>query len=272
MSKLTRIALVMAVLVPTPAWPDSLEIIPLRHRTVEQVLPVLRPLLEPGGTVSGTQNTLIVRTSPKNLADLKQVLANIDKAPRRLLILVRQDASSSVGQRAAELSGTVGAGRVVIGSGGSASERGVTARASDTRFLSESGIVQQIQVLEGSPAMIHTGQSVPTVSRTVTPGPRGAVINESVTYREVTSGFEVMPRLIGDQVMLDISPRRETPGAAGSVDIQRAASTVSGRLGEWFELGEMVQDQSGRQTGPLSGSGALRQDYRRIWVKVEEIN
>ncbi|HEX4797817.1 MAG TPA: secretin N-terminal domain-containing protein [Burkholderiales bacterium] len=272
MSKLIRIAVVAAILAPAPAWPQSLEIVPLKHRTVDQVLPILRPLLEPGGTISGTQSTLIVRTSPRNLAELKQVLANIDKAPRRLLISVRQDASIARERREAEVSGTLGTGRVVIGSGSPANERGVTARITDTGSSSESGLVQQIQVLEGSPARIQTGQSVPVVNRTVTPGPRGTVASESVIYRDVATGFEVVPRVVGDRVMLDVSSQRETPGAAGSADVQRMASTVSGRLGEWIELGGIVQEESSRQSDLLYGSGALRQDNRRIWVKVEEIH
>jgi type II secretory pathway component GspD/PulD (secretin) len=274
MGKLIRIAVVAVILAPAPApaWSQSLEMIPLKHRTVDQVLPILRPLLEPGGTISGTQSTLIVRTSPRNLAEIKQVLANIDKAPRRLLISVRQDASIARERREAQVSGTLGTGRVVIGSGSPANERGVTARITDTGSSSESDLVQQIQVLEGSPAWIQTGQSVPIVNRTVTPGPRGPVTSESVIYRDVASGFEVVPRVVGDRVMLDVSPRRETPGATGSVDVQRMASTVSGRLGEWIELGGMIQEESSRQSGLLYGSGALRQDNRRIRVKVEEIH
>ncbi len=272
MSKLIRIAVVAAILAPAPGWPQSLEMIPLKHRTVEQVLPILRPLLEPGGTISGTHNTLIVRTSSRNLAELKQVLANIDKAPRRLLISVRQDASIARERHEAQVSGTLGTGRVVIGSGSPTNERGVTARVTETGSLSESDLVQQIQVLEGSPAWIQTGQSVPIVNRTVTSSPRGTVTSESVIYRDIASGFEVVPRIVGDRVMLDVSPRRETPEAAGSVDVQRMGSTASGRLGEWIELGGMIREESSRQAGLLYGSGALHQDNRRIWVKVEEIH
>jgi hypothetical protein len=272
MSKLLRGVLLAAILTPLPVWPDPLEMIPLKHRTADQVLPVLRPLLEQGGTISGTQSTLIVRTSPRNLAELKQVLASIDKAPRRLLISVRQDASATAERRSAEIGGTLGAGRVVIGSGGLANEPGVSARLTDTRSSNESGLVQQIQVLEGSPALIQVGQSAPIENRVVTPGPRGTVISESVTYRDVASGFEVVPRVLGDRVMLDINARRETPGVAGGVNAQRTASTVSGRLGEWLELSAMARDESSRQTGLLSGAGTLRHDHRRIWVKVEDIH
>ena len=37
-----------------------MEIIPLKYRTVEQVLPSLQVLIEPGGALSGMNNQLIV--------------------------------------------------------------------------------------------------------------------------------------------------------------------------------------------------------------------
>src|SRR6478735_9601175 len=71
----------------------AIEVIPLRHRTAEQVIPVLQPLLAPGGALSGQYNQLIVRTSPENLAQIRQVLESIDKPSRRLMISVRFDGS-----------------------------------------------------------------------------------------------------------------------------------------------------------------------------------
>ena len=41
----------------------SLEVLPLRHRSAEQVIPVLRPLVEAGGVLSGQGYRLFVRTS-----------------------------------------------------------------------------------------------------------------------------------------------------------------------------------------------------------------
>ena len=62
------IASTLAVLAGAATAQYALEIIPLRHRTVEQVLPVLQPLVEPGATLSGTRGQLFVRASPANVA------------------------------------------------------------------------------------------------------------------------------------------------------------------------------------------------------------
>jgi type II secretory pathway component GspD/PulD (secretin) len=55
------------------AQQSVLEVIDLKYRSAEQIVPMLKPLLAPGGTVSALQNRLIVRTTPQNLAELRKV-------------------------------------------------------------------------------------------------------------------------------------------------------------------------------------------------------
>ncbi|HEX6266202.1 MAG TPA: secretin N-terminal domain-containing protein, partial [Burkholderiales bacterium] len=89
--KRSALAALLACVAVQAVAQQALEIIPLRHRTVEQVLPVLRPLLEPGGTLTGQRGQLIVRASPANLAELRQALDAIDQPLRRLVLSVRFD-------------------------------------------------------------------------------------------------------------------------------------------------------------------------------------
>jgi len=91
-----------------PGWARAaetqvLEVIPLGYRQAEDVIPMLRPLLAPGGTITGMKNQLVVRTTPSNLTELKQVLATVDAAPRRLMISVRQSAGMDVSRDAASV-------------------------------------------------------------------------------------------------------------------------------------------------------------------------
>lgn len=225
----------------------DVEIITLRHRTLDEVIPVLRPLLEKNGSISGTNDKLVIRASRANIAELRKVVASIDVAPRRLVIHVRQD------------------------SGGGPDGRDSGARVYDSRSASEVRVEQRIQALEGTAATIQIGLSIPVTTRTVTQGPGGAIVSDSVAYRDVTTGFEVVPRIAGERVVLDISPRRDTPASGGAINVQRLASTASGRLGEWFELGRSGPGESRQGEGVVAGTSALRQDVRRVWVKVEEL-
>jgi len=249
----------------------ELEIVTLKYRSAEQVIPVIHPLLAPGGSVSGMQNQLILRTTKANLADLRKVLASIDTLPRRLMITVRQDAEGTGAQRGAELSGGVGSGAVVAGAM-RPDESGVSARIYASKGASGDHVTQQLQVLEGSPANIQVGQSIPVASQTMTRTIDGIAVSNSVAYRDLATGFEVVPRVSGERVFLDISPRREVPvGSRGGADVQHVVTSVSGRLGEWLELGSSISDESSGDAGLLIGAAGMRRDNRRIWVKVEEV-
>ena len=245
----------------------DVEVLTLKYRNAEQVLPILRPLLEPGGAVSGMQNQIVLRASRRNIDEIRRVLASIDSQPRRLMISVRQDTADNVQGRGASV-------------GGSISSRGgadIRARVFDNRNSSDESMSQRLQVLEGYPATINVGQSVPVTTRStigsVTGANQGGLVSETTTYRDASTGFEVVPRLSGDLVQLEISPRRETLAGAGpgSINRQRITTTASGRLGEWFELGGVSQDESRQGAGILYGSSGERRDIRRVWVRVEEI-
>ena len=104
----TARASLFALLVPVAAAvcaQQTFEVIPLRHSTVDQVLPVLRPLLEPGGTLSGHSGQLIVRASPRNVEELRRALESIDRPRRRLQISVRFDDSDAARDAASRRAG-----------------------------------------------------------------------------------------------------------------------------------------------------------------------
>lgn len=240
-SLLAALALFGALLSMAAQGQHSLEIIPLRHRSAEQVLPALLPLMEPGATLTGQGNQLIVRASPANLAELRHALEAIDRSPRRLLILVRYDEIGDAASRN-------------VGVGGRIGERGsrIEVRAADRQSASNERVDQRVQVSEGARAFIASGRSTPIFD--------GSAVRETVT------GFEAMPRLVGDRVQVDLVQRRET------LERQSGVSTsVSARLGEWFEVSRALQDAARRDRGILAERSSHAAEERRVWLKVEEL-
>lgn len=236
MNRRTLVRLVLAALlgsgIHAPRAQQALEIIPLRHRTVEQVLPALQPLLEPGATLSGSRGQLFLRASASNADDIKRVLAAIDLPSRRLQILVRFDDALERERRGIEASGTIGSGGARVG-----------VSAQDSRRTAAERVDQRVQVLEGSRATIFAGRS-----------------ND---YQDLGSGFEVVPRLAGGDVTLEILQRRPN---------QAAASTISARLGEWVELGGIAQSSARDDRGIGSANTRRTSESRRIWLKVESLD
>lgn len=253
---------------------DDVEVIELRYRTADQIIPTLRPLVEPGGALSGMQSTLVIRASRANIAQLRQVIATLDRMPRRLLISVRQDAAGSFDSRDVRVSGTVAGGDARVGvNEPPRRESGVSIGARDAHGARDDRFTSQVQALEGSPAYIAIGQSLPVPSTVVTQTPGGTVVRSTTTYQNASRGFAVIPRLSGDRVFLDIAPQTASPGRAGSgaVDYQQIVTTASGRLGEWFPLGSIDQSAARSQSGVLSGGSAARVGTSSVWVKVDEI-
>ena len=266
-----------------------LEVIPLRYRTAEEMIPILRPMLAREGSVSGIQGQLIVRTTPANLEEIKRILASVDTKPRQLLITVRQDADISSEHSGAQVSGSIGGehGRIIVP--GNRDSRGGSAvlREGDDRLRvhviegrssENDSNTQSVRVMEGREAFVRIGQSVPVrgreVRRTVVGGQVVEQVVDSTQYRDVSTGFYVLPRVSGDRVTLDVSPQRETlsrRAPPGSVSVQSVVTTVSGRLGEWMEVGGIGRDASGQQAVLLGRAAASTSDSRRVQVKVDEV-
>ena len=240
-----RFLLPLFFVAPALLAQGTLEVISLRHRTADQVIPVLRPLLEPGGTLSGQYNQLIVRTSPRNLAEIRAVLDSIDQLARRLTISVRFD---------------------------NAQQTARSGLSQDSRSSLDERVDQRIQVLEGGRALISGGESRPLRQRQVIQTPGGPVVRETTVIQGASTGFEVVPRLSGTTVYLDIAPQREQfgPGGSGAIRSERVATTVSGRLGEWIDLGGVNSASARADSGIPSSRERTAGGSSGIWVKVEE--
>jgi type II/III secretion system protein len=266
-----------------------LEVIPLRYRQAGEVIPIIQPMLAREGSVSGYQGQLVVRTTPANLQEVKRILAALDTAPRQLLITVRDAAAVERSRSQTDISVNAGTdnARVVIPPasrdprGGSVTAGGgddrVRVQAVEGRSVEGDSGTQTVRAMEGREAFVRSAQSAPVrerqVQRTVVGGKVVERVVESTQYRDVASGFYVLPRLSGDRVMLDISQQREAlRGASGVASVQGLVTTVSGRMGEWMEIGSIDRETSSQQNTLLGRSSAAARDSRRILIKVEEIH
>ena len=281
------VGLLVAMLGMGVAFANELEIITLKHRSTEEVLPLIRPLLDPDDVANGMNGQLILRTSPRNLAQIKQLLDSIDTAPRRLRISVMQNVDRATVARMNEVSGTLGAGSARrISVPGRSDQAGLDvrlqqggdklhARLDSGDTLTQDHKTQQLQVIEGGRAFVRVGVNVPVPQQLVIQRPWGTEVIDQTQYQEVSSGFYVSPRLQGDTATLDISTQNDsiatTPGLYSSQNVQHVASTLSGRLGEWMELGGMSQTQSGREATLTSRNNSQVDEQHNVFIKVEAL-
>ena len=109
------------------------------------------------------------------------------------------------------------------------------------RFDNAQEASQTVKAGDGMPAIVMVASPRPVQERHYIPSPAGPIPQVVTTVQESTAAIELIPRVLDDQVQVEIS---------------RQPVKRSGKLGEWFELGQIA----------VSAGGATR----RLWVKVEE--
>lgn len=247
------------------------EVIPLNYRTADDVLPVVQSVLGSEGRVSAYGNQLIVNASPDKIAELRNVLGQLDTRPRRLLISVDTSDQSLENRQGYAVNGSASAGNVEIEAG-----RGEVQGRDQVRIIrnstnSRSGGVQQVQATEGYPALIQVGQSVPLT--TTSTGPYGQIYSNT-QYQNVMQGFYVTATLVGDQVTVNLSSNNDrlSRSQPGAIDVQSTDTRVSGRLGEWIPIGGTSSQSQGSQDGFLRRYSTSGQNDMSMRLKVEALD
>lgn len=240
----------------------------MQSRSAAEVAATVRPLLAPGEAAVAQDPVLILKASPARLDELEALVRDLDRAAVRLRIHVRQ-AGSAQRSGAGVGVGVAGArGPVRIETPG-APDRGVRVYGTARTDARTRESTQFVSATAGQPAWLNVGLSVPltTHDHGHPYGPGG--VSHGVEYRDVSTGFAVIPRVHGDTVTLQIDPHDERLGRAGTVRFAAASTTVSGPLGAWLPLAGVVQ-AAGRDTrGLLAGTGVRSGGETHIEVMVE---
>lgn len=233
---------------------DETALFDLRHRLAEELAPPLRELLGKEGSVSVYGNRLIVRAPRQRLDQVRRLIQQLDRAPRNLIVEV-QTSGGREQQGAAVDIDTYGI------------QAQVRAFAGHTRRRGEG--VQRVRTLDGRPALIQIGRSVPIYQ--VEHWQDGPYTNERMhlEYKDITTGIYVLPRVHGDQVTVEVYQQAERPAIrTGEFRTQQAASVVSGRLGEWIPVGSIHASSSGHQRGIGIHATTRAEDQLQIAVRV----
>ncbi|MGW8309935.1 MAG: hypothetical protein ACWGNB_02620 [Thiogranum sp.] len=263
------------------AGADALTTIELHSRPAEDVIPIVKPLLGPDDAVTGQGFRLFLRAPQATVAQVRQIVASLDVAPKMLLISVFQGSEKDL--RALGVSGNLRIGNDEgsasigtsphrdRGAGVSISTRNASgaANVTSTRGHLRDSPVHQLRVSEGREGYIETGTSVPYFSGNRWYGP--GVVGGGVDYKDVTTGFYVLPRVRGEQVTLEVSPFKQSlsHGRGGDIDTRRAHTTVSGRLGDWLPIGGTSEEVRRSHSAIGSYSTSSSRNNTSIWIKAE---
>lgn len=238
---------------------SSSEVVTIRimSRPAASMVDTVRPLLGQDGSVSAFHDKLIVKGTPDEIAAVRAMLMELDRPARRLIIEVRQGGQLSQSSRS--LGYGVSTDDVQIGRvtpRGNDADAQLRYQTIQTRGSGDS--LQRVQALDGRPALIRAGQSVPVYQGQQYVGPWGVSQGYEVQYRDATSGFYALPRVHGDQVTIEIYQHGARLSGSDRFNIQEASSMLRGNLGQWMTLGSV-----GGETGDGRNQIGLHVQTRR---------
>ncbi|MGA7802387.1 MAG: secretin N-terminal domain-containing protein [Gammaproteobacteria bacterium] len=263
----------------------TLHVIELHHRSASEIIPILRPLLAQDEAMTGTGYQLIVRAAPARMQELEAVVHQLDKAPQRLRITVRRASRSQMKALGLDAGGGAGTGRARVystdrgvGPGLNVVHRGadgeVHSRVLSTESRDTHNDVQQLQVVEGRDALIRFGLSFPVPQQSVSWVNGQPVVQDTLAYKDIGSGFYVRARIKGDTATVDISPQRQAlaPEGGGMITSQQLTTTVSGKVGHWLDLGGAAGATDQQDAGTVYRTEQRGESRDRVWLKVDIVH
>jgi hypothetical protein len=269
------------VLLVSAAQANSITTIQLSNRPAQEIIPIIKPMLGAGDAISGQGFKIFLRSSAQTRAQVQEMIDALDIAAKLLQISVFQ--GSSRGLRTLDIDGGIrvesGNGRVEIGSSGSKKSGGsitynsnggsANINSTGTRSRLQDNPIHRVRVSEGTEAFIETGKQIPYFSGAYWSRPRS--ISGGIEYKNVTTGFYVLPRIQGENVMLQVSPFKNTMrnSSGGSIDTQSANTTIRGRIGEWLLIGGTTEEITRRQSGAGSYTSTQSRNQQNIWIRAD---
>lgn len=252
---------------------DRIELIELRHRPAAEVASIVRPLLGPEDALSAEGYTLILRADPARIAEVRRVVEQIDRAPRNLLVSVIRATQTEAARIEVETRARASSGDDVTTVIGGEKDDGVSVSMGQRYTTRRESDIQQLRVLEGNRAFIQVGESFPYPAANLSLYPWGSATTGGIDYKDIGTGFLVLPRVNGETVTLEIeqiAERRRT--SDGGIARQSSNTILSGRVGEWIAISGTARADESRANRSYSTRREREGDDFAIFVRVEPVD
>jgi len=243
---------------------SAIEVIPVFNRPASEIQPLLEPLLEKEDRVIADGSNLLVRTTPDRMPEIISFIKKLDAPLNNLIISVLQSRQAT----AEELNAAIRARLHGSGHDPSTTTGSISVYSYQTQEHNANDNLQTIRTLEGKPAYIKTGNSYPVQNyQNYSSGNGYYGASSSTEFIDATTGFEVTPRLSGQQVLLDVSPWSDTFNSQGQIQTQEVQSTLKVNLGEWIELGGV--NESSQSSGNRTPGRSWQTNDNRLHILIK---
>ena len=248
------------------------KIFTLQHHFASDLLPIISPMVGADGVATGTNNQLIIRAQPERMREIEQMVSQMDTARINRKITVNTSNNVQSQQERVEANGNVKVGKVTVSNDRRATNnrRPNSGRVEVENSTSNTNqnTNQFINVLDGERAFIRVGQIVPFTQEWVTITRRYVQVERITDWREISTGFAVRPRTVGNTVELEITPRIAKLNGQGFIDFEELTTTVRTTLGNWVDLGSTMQtnDDVSRKILGLQSTNSRQNSSMKVKV------
>lgn len=239
------------------------KIITLQHRFASDLLATISPMVGLDGTATGIDNQLILRASPERMREVEMLVEQLDAARVNRRISVKTNTQNNSQHERIEGNATINIGndRRVLPHAGLEIERNTNQAHQQSQ--------QFINVLDGERAYISSGQVIAFTQEWISITRRYIQISQMTDWREVTTGFAVRPRTIGNQVELEITPRIARLNQQGFIDFDQLKTIVRVNLGQWVNIANTMQNNDEISRKILAVQSVSNTQNNRLSIKVD---
>ena len=263
--------LLIAEVFCTISLAKEVAVIKIKHRWAREVAPIVQSMLSSDGsvTVSERVNSLVIFDNQDAIQRVRAYLDNFDRPLKQVRIRVR-----FYEQRAAE-SGAVSARGRVSGddwhaSVGGRRKDGADISAEEGRRRRSNFSEHAVIATAGQAAYIIAGKEIPYHERWPHFSRRYGSGGDTTQFQVVETGFEVMPTILTDNVLIRIIPRIAYGDSPDSVVRFYGAQTeVTAPYGRWVEIGG-VSDQGNEVIKEILSRGRNNQATSMAMVLMVE--
>lgn len=273
LNNLKKLFLLMLLFCTNSFAETEFKIFTLQHRFASDLLPFVEPMIGPDGSANGIDNQLIIRAQPERMQEIETLVSKMDTARINRKITVSTSSNIQSQNERVEATGSTRVGKVVVGNN---TRMPNSTRPDNSRIDVErnSRNTQQnsnqfINVLDGERAFIRVGQLVPFTQEWLTITRRYVQVDRFTDWREITMGFAVRPRTIGNEVELEITPRIARLNNQGFIDFEELTTVIRTSLGSWVDIGGTMQNNDEVSRKILGRQSASSQQSNNLSVKVD---
>ena len=248
---------------------SEFKIFTLQHHFANDLLPTISQMVGADGVATGTNNQLIVRAVPERMREIEQMITQLDTEKINRKISVRTSNDVQTQNNRVEATGATKVGKVTVSNDSRTKANSGRVELENSSSNMNQSSNQFINVLDGERAFIRVGQIVPFTEEWVTITGRYVQMERFTDWREISTGFAVRPRTVGNQVELEITPRIAKPNNQGFIDFEELTTTMRVSLGNWVDIGGTMQNNDEVSRKILGLQRTSSQQNSNLIVKVD---